>query len=79
MVNLSLNELKLIAKIRDIKGYERMSGDKLLSFLYASKSMNTIRKIKKNLSLNELKLIVKIRHIKGYERMSGDGFLYKKW
>ena len=27
MVNLSLNELKLIAKIRGIKGYESMSED----------------------------------------------------
>ena len=37
MVNLSLNQLKLIAKIRGIKGYERMFEDKLLGALNASK------------------------------------------
>ena len=47
MVNLSLNELKLIAKIRGIKGYERMSEDKLLSALNALKSVKTIREIRK--------------------------------
>ena len=30
MLNLSLNELKLIAKRRGIKGYKRMSKEKLL-------------------------------------------------
>ena len=45
--NISLNELKLIAKIRGIKGYERMSEDKLLSVVNASKSMKTIIEIKK--------------------------------
>ena len=36
MQNLLLNELKLIAKRRGIKGYERMSEDELLSALDAS-------------------------------------------
>ena len=39
MVNLSLNELKLISKFRGIKGYESMSEDKLLSALNASESL----------------------------------------
>ena len=30
MLNLSLKELKLIAKNRDIRGYKKMSKDKLL-------------------------------------------------
>ena len=35
MENLSIIDLKLIAKIRGIKGYESMSEDKLLSALNA--------------------------------------------
>ena len=40
VVNLSLNELKLIEKIRGIKGYKSMSEDELLSVLSSSKSVN---------------------------------------
>ena len=70
MANLSLHELKLIAKTRGIKGYGRMSEDRLLSALNASKSVKTITEFKKaNLSLNELKLIAKIKGIKGYEKI----------
>ena len=76
MVNLSLTELKLIAKIRAIKGYEKMSEYKLLSALNALKSMKTIIEIRKeNLSLNESKLIAKIRGIEGYESMSEEKLL----
>ena len=39
MLNQSLNELKLIAKSRGIKGYKRMSQDRLLSVLNASESV----------------------------------------
>ena len=38
MVNLSLNKLKTIAKIRGIKGYKSMSEERLLSILNESKS-----------------------------------------
>ena len=38
MLNLSLNELKLVAKLRGIKGYKRMSKEKLLSALSESES-----------------------------------------
>ena len=38
MLNLSLNELKLIAKSRGIKGYKRMSEDRLLSTLNTTES-----------------------------------------
>ena len=48
MVNLSLTELKLIVKIRVIKGYERMSEDKLLSALNKSELVTTRREIKEN-------------------------------
>ena len=53
MLNLSLIELKAVAKIRDIKGYESMSEDELLSALKASKSEKNfdktrIEQIKKN-------------------------------
>ena len=46
MVNLSLNELRLIAKIRGINGYESMSEDKLLSALNVSELIKTIREIR---------------------------------
>ena len=44
MVNLSLNELKTIAKIRGIKGYKSMSEERLLSALNESKSVKDSRK-----------------------------------
>ena len=47
MLHLSLNDLKIIAKIRGIRGYESMSEDKLLSALDASELMKTIRETKK--------------------------------
>ena len=37
MLNLSLKVLKLIAKNRSIKGYKRMSKNKLINSLKASK------------------------------------------
>ena len=46
MVNLSLNELRLTAKNRGIKGYESMSEDKLLSALNVSELIKTIREIR---------------------------------
>ena len=36
MLDLSLNKLKAIAKIIDIKGYKSMSKERLLSFLNES-------------------------------------------
>ena len=39
MLNLSLNELKLVAKSRDIKGYKSMSKEKSLSALSESESV----------------------------------------
>ena len=44
MVNLSLNELKLIAKFRDIKGYKSMSEDELLSALNGPESLKESEK-----------------------------------
>ena len=38
MFNLSLNELKLVAKLRGIKGYKSMSKGKSLSALSESES-----------------------------------------
>ena len=46
MVNLSSDELKLIEKIRGIKGYESMSKDELIRALNASESVQTIREIR---------------------------------
>ena len=62
MLNLSLNELKLIAKSRGIKGYKSMSEERLLSSLNESESVKEteknfddprIEKIKKD--FNELR------------------------
>ena len=38
MLNLSLKELKVIAKVRGIKGYKGMSEDELLSALNLSET-----------------------------------------
>ena len=46
MLNLSLNELKVIVKSRGIKDYKSMSEDRLLSALNASES---VEKSEKNL------------------------------
>ena len=44
MLNLSLNELKLIAKSRGIKGYKSMSKERLLSVLNESESAKSKKK-----------------------------------
>ena len=43
MQDLSPNESKLIKRIRDIKGYESMSEDELLSGLIASKPVKKVK------------------------------------
>ena len=62
MLDLSLNKLKAIAKIIDIKGYKSMSKERLLSFLNESELLKEseknfddarIEKIKKD--FNELR------------------------
>ena len=59
ILNLTLNELKQIAKVSHIKGYNNMSKDRLLSVLDESESINNakIKKIKEN--FNELRKIRK--------------------
>ena len=49
MLNLSLKELKLIPENRDIKVYERMSGNKLLIIL------NTSEPIKENKPIRDIR------------------------
>ena len=44
MLNLSPKELKAISKIRGIKGYKRMSVDRLLSAFKASESLKESEK-----------------------------------
>ena len=60
MLNLPLNELKLIAKSRGIEGYKRMSKERLLSDLNESESAESER----NLDDERLK---KIR--KGFDKL----------
>ena len=43
MLNLSLNELNLIAKYRGTKGYKRMSKNKLLSIIKASEPIKNLK------------------------------------
>ena len=42
MLNLSLKELKLIAKNKGIKGYKRMSDNRLLSILNVPEAIKKI-------------------------------------
>ena len=46
MINLSLNELKLIAKSRDIKDYENKSEDELITILNQPKLKISLSKQK---------------------------------
>ena len=50
MPNFTLNQLKQIAKMRRIKGYNNVSKERLLSVLDESESLNNakIRKIKED-------------------------------
>ena len=49
MINLSLNELKLIAKSRGIKDYKKKSKDELTKILSKIEPKINIEKIKKKL------------------------------
>ena len=48
MINLSLNELKLVAKSRGIKDYKSMSKEELLSTLSKSESVQSATLLGKN-------------------------------
>ena len=48
MINLSLNELKLVAKSRGIKDYKSMSKEELLSTLSKSESVESATLLGKN-------------------------------
>ena len=71
LVNLTTHELRLIAGKRDIKNYQNMSREKLLSTLDESEhifenlSQNGLEQIAKiqNLSQNELKQITKMQNL----------------
>ena len=71
MVNLTTNELRLIAKKRGIKNYQNMSREKLLSTLDESECIfenllqNRLERIAKmqNLLQNELKQIIKMQNL----------------
>ena len=47
MLNLSLKELRLIAKNRNINGYESMSEDKSLRIINNKRDRKSLLKIKK--------------------------------
>ena len=55
MVNLSLNELKTIAKIRGIKGYKSMSEERLLSVLNGSESVKKSEKFFDDARIEKIK------------------------
>ena len=49
MDNLTLEELRAIAEMRNIRGYERMSKERLIT------SINELKSLKKNLMMQEQK------------------------
>ena len=49
MINLSLNELKLVAKSKAIKGYENKSEDDLIKILDKTTKTNLSKKKKKGI------------------------------
>ena len=63
MLNLSLNELKLVAKSRGIKSYKSMSKERLLNVLSESESVESknsfvderLKKIRKDRGFNVLR------------------------
>ena len=59
MLNLSIKELEVIAKIRGIKGYKSMSEDELLSALHSSKPIKKGKKQKTNFSKARIEKIRK--------------------
>ena len=64
MQDLSVTELRSIAKNRDIKEYNKLDKDVLLKNILVS-----------SLSRNELRSISKLRKIKNYENISEDELL----
>ena len=76
MSDLSLTELRLIAKNRNIKRYKGLPKDELLENLNIA--VKTIKEIDLlSLSLSELKLIEKVRGTKNYENKSKNEVLLK--
>ena len=69
MVNLTLNELRLVAGRRGVKSYKNMSREKLLSTLDESERNF------QNPSQNGLERIANMRRIKDYKNMSKEGLL----
>ena len=55
MLDLSLNKLKAIAKIIDIKGYKSMSKERLLSFLNESELVKESEKNFDNARIEKIK------------------------
>ena len=74
MADLTLTELRLIAKSRNIKGYKSLHKDELLETINIS--VKTVKEMElTSLSLSELKLITKVRRINNYENMSKNELL----
>ena len=61
MLNLSLNELKLITRGRGIKGYKSISEDRLLSALNASESVKKVTRIRMARNQYEKKIMMLIK------------------
>ena len=74
MSDLTITELRLIAKNRNIKEYKGLSKDELLKDLNIP--VKTIKEIElSSLSLSELKLIADVRRIKNYKNKSKNELL----
>ena len=69
--NLSLNELKLVAKSRGIKGYKRLSKEKLVSTPTESESVESVTPLsKKSFDDERLKKIRKdFNELRGFQSL----------
>ena len=62
LLKLSLNELRLIAKSRGIKGYKSMSDDTLFNALSASESSKKVKRIWMTQNQKQMKIMMLINH-----------------
>ena len=80
MINLSLNELKLITKNRDIKDYENKSKDDLIKILSATKTKSLSKRRIKKIREKFIELRYRLKEIRRniYDTKNPKIFLHQK-